>query len=66
MSAASWGLCGTCLHLRVIESKKGSRFVLCERSRTDASYPRYPALPVLRCAGWVPELPQRPPGEGVR
>ena len=31
---------------------RGSRFVLCERSRTDPRFPRYPPLPVLRCAGF--------------
>ena len=27
---------------------------MCERSFTDASYPKYPRLPVLQCAGYVP------------
>jgi GNAT superfamily N-acetyltransferase len=35
-----------------IASARGSQFYLCERSRTDASYPRYPRLPVLTCAGY--------------
>jgi len=35
-----------------ITSARGSHFYLCERSRTDASYPRYPRLPVLACAGY--------------
>ncbi|MBM4185538.1 MAG: hypothetical protein FJ207_15180 [Gemmatimonadetes bacterium] len=46
------GLCDACRHRRLIVSGKGSRFVLCERSRTDGQYARYPALPVLRCAGF--------------
>jgi hypothetical protein len=46
------GLCGTCRHSRLIESKRGSIFRLCQRSATDPSFPRYPALPVLRCAGY--------------
>lgn len=36
----------------MITSARGSRFYLCERSRTDARYPRYPRLPVLTCAGY--------------
>jgi hypothetical protein len=49
------GLCGDCRHSRVIVNRRGSRFHLCERSRIDpASYPRYPRLPVLRCAGYEP------------
>jgi hypothetical protein len=36
----------------VIESERGSVFYLCQRSRTDPAYPKYPRLPVLRCAGY--------------
>jgi GNAT superfamily N-acetyltransferase len=38
--------------VQVITSARGSHFFLCERSRTDARYPRYPRLPVLTCAGY--------------
>ncbi len=30
-----------------------TRFILCERSFSDARYPRYPRLPVLICSGFV-------------
>ncbi|HSR23128.1 MAG TPA: hypothetical protein VLW53_06230 [Candidatus Eisenbacteria bacterium] len=53
------GLCGSCRHARVVQGTN-SRFWLCERSRTDARYPRYPRLPVLRCTGH--EVSQRPAG----
>jgi hypothetical protein len=53
------GLCDTCAHQRVIRNTRGSSFSLCERSRTDPAYPRYPRLPVVECPGWE----QRPPGE---
>jgi len=46
------GLCATCRHRRTVETRRGSRFVLCERSRTDPSFPRYPALPVQECRGY--------------
>ncbi len=46
------GLCGECIHARVIETRTGSRFLLCELSRVDDRYPRYPRLPVLRCGGF--------------
>ncbi len=52
------GLCATCAHVRVVTTPR-SRFVLCERSRTDPEFPRYPRLPVLACRGHVP----RPVGE---
>ena len=45
------GLCDSCRHQRVISNTRGSSFSLCERSRTDPTYPRYPRLPVLRCQG---------------
>jgi hypothetical protein len=45
------GLCAVCRHARVIENRRGSRFWLCALARTDSRFPRYPQLPVLRCAG---------------
>jgi hypothetical protein len=48
------GLCAACRHHRWIESARGSRFLLCERSRSDQRFPRYPPLPVVRCAGYEP------------
>ncbi len=48
------GLCGRCRHARVVQTRTGSRFVLCELSRTDTRFPRYPPLPVLACAGFEP------------
>jgi hypothetical protein len=46
------GLCDTCRHQRVVTTRRGSRFSLCRRSKTDPAYPKYPRLPVLRCAGF--------------
>jgi hypothetical protein len=46
------GLCDTCRHQRVIRNTRGSTFSMCERSKTDPSYPKYPRLPVNECAGW--------------
>ena len=51
------GLCATCLRARLVVSGRGSRFVLCERSRTDPRFPRYPPLPVRACAGYEPRTP---------
>jgi hypothetical protein len=45
------GLCDSCRHRRLVPNTRGSVFSLCERSRTDPAYPRYPRLPVLACAG---------------
>lgn len=46
------GLCATCRHAAMIVTDRGSRFVLCERSKTDGRFPRYPPLPVIACIGW--------------
>lgn len=51
--AAEPGLCRTCVFARVITSRRGSTFLLCERSSFDEAFPRYPSLPVLACAGFV-------------
>ena len=48
------GLCATCLHAQLIESSKGSVFLLCQLSKTDSRFPKYPRLPVLSCAGYEP------------
>ena len=31
---------------------RGRQFVLCERSKSDPEFARYPRLPVLQCAGY--------------
>ncbi len=46
------GLCDSCAHQRLIHNTRGSTFSLCERSRTEPEYPRYPRLPVRECPGW--------------
>ncbi len=47
------GLCGDCVHARIIESDRGSAFVQCELSFTDTRFEKYPRLPVLRCRGYA-------------
>lgn len=48
------GLCPLCVHHRVVANRRGSRFYLCERSKDDPRFPKYPPLPVLRCDGFEP------------
>ena len=48
----SAGLCAACRHARATSNVRGSTFVLCGLSAADARFPRYPALPVLRCPGF--------------
>ena len=54
------GLCDTCRHQRLVPNSRGSVFSLCERSRADPAYPRYPRLPVTACRGH--EVAAREPG----
>jgi hypothetical protein len=54
------GLCAGCRHHRWIESRRGARYLFCERSRTDRRFPRYPPLPVLRCGGYEPAAAEPP------
>jgi len=48
------GLCDGCRHQRLVPNSRGSVFSLCERSREDPAYPRYPRIPVLSCPGFEP------------
>jgi hypothetical protein len=61
------GLCAGCAFVRLITSSRGTVFYLCERSRTNPAFPKYPPLPVLRCTGHVPRdaAAGRERGEGV-
>ena len=60
------GLCSTCVHCRVMRTRQ-STFYLCQRSFTDARFPKYPRLPVVQCVGYttgtpsVRENPHEPP-----
>jgi len=59
----SAGLCSSCLHAQRIESSKGSVFLLCELSKTDSRFPKYPRLPVLSCAGYKRRSEVTPPAD---
>jgi len=56
------GLCVVCRHHRVTGNRRGSQFYLCELSKTDARFRRYPPLPMMRCAGFQEGEPD--PWEG--
>jgi hypothetical protein len=46
------GLCPRCAFVREIVTPKGSRFLLCQLSQTEAAYPKYPSQPVVLCRGY--------------
>jgi hypothetical protein len=58
------GLCDSCRHQRLVPNTRGSVFSLCERSRTEPDFPRYPRLPVLRCPGFEEAAEDRRTGGG--
>ena len=51
------GLCSDCVHARRVASERGSVFVMCQLSLTDARFPKYPRLPVLSCSGYLRKAP---------
>jgi hypothetical protein len=55
-----FGLCDRCAHQRLVHTTRGSTFSLCERSRTDPSFPKYPRVPVLECRGFEPRAGEGP------
>lgn len=46
------GLCESCRFHSLIVSDKGTEFHLCEKSKTDSTFPKYPQLPVKECNGF--------------
>jgi hypothetical protein len=55
VAAFEAGLCNRCLHQRVVRTTRGSSFSLCERHRAEPErFPKYPRLPVTKCAGFEP------------
>lgn len=49
------GLCAHCQHVRVVQSARGSVFLLCGLHQTSPGFAKYPPLPVLRCRGFKPD-----------
>lgn len=52
--APAAGLCETCANVRIVDTRKGSRFYMCQLSEVDPRFPRYPRTPVLQCMGYAP------------
>ncbi len=52
------GLCSICQHARVVTSRRGSQFWMCERAIGEPTrFRKYPPLPVLACPGFEPPKP---------
>ena len=50
-------LCQSCLNKREIRNRRGSVFLLCEKSKFDPLYTKYPPQPVIACPGFTPMQP---------
>lgn len=50
--ARTIGMCATCLHVRRMQSDRGSVFFLCQLALSDQRFRKYPSLPVLQCDGY--------------
>ncbi len=46
------GLCDSCRHQKLVRNTRGSTFSMCERSKLEPEYPKYPRIPVVRCGGY--------------
>lgn len=46
------GLCSTCRYQRIVGNTRGSTFSMCERSKIDPAFPKYPRIPVTSCHGY--------------
>jgi hypothetical protein len=57
------GLCGTCRHVRVIRSDRGSIYYLCTLSFEDPRFRKYPTLPVFECRGYERVQSDSPTGQ---
>lgn len=59
------GLCGRCAHAHVVVSGRGSKFWRCLEHDRDPAWPKYPPLPVLRCARFAAGTGGVSPGTGA-
>jgi hypothetical protein len=48
-------LCETCAWMREVITAKQSRFLLCQLSKTNPAFAKYPPQPVVRCDGYRSE-----------
>lgn len=52
-------LCESCAAMREVITPKGTRYLLCQLSATDATFSKYPPQPVVRCRGHRPKDPHK-------
>ena len=47
------GLCVNCIYCRKVKSDKIISYVMCNLSKLNSKYDKYPRLPVYKCHGYV-------------
>lgn len=65
LSGSQQGLCADCRWSRLVQTKRGTAFLLCSLSTTDSRFPKYPALPVRVCSGHVASNDGPPQGRSL-
>ncbi len=45
-------LCEACAWMKEVVTPKGARFLLCQLSQKQPTFPKYPPQPVVRCEGY--------------
>jgi hypothetical protein len=58
------GLCARCRNAQPIANARGSTFWRCREHDRDPAWPKYPPLPVLRCARFAAANDDAPPTGG--
>jgi hypothetical protein len=58
-------LCESCRWMREVTTPR-SRFLLCELSKMNAAYPKYPPQPVVRCEGHEQKVTDKTAEDEVR
>jgi RNA polymerase sigma-70 factor (ECF subfamily) len=61
---AAPGLCLTCRHAKLNQTRRGTAYLRCGRSAWDDRLVRYPRLPVIECAGF--EARDQPAADGAQ
>jgi hypothetical protein len=46
------GLCRTCQHAKLNETRRGTVYLRCTRAAWDPTLARYPRLPIVQCPGF--------------
>jgi len=49
-------ICNFCVFLRITKNERGGVFYMCQRSKIEAHFPKYPHQPMIKCAGFEKKI----------